>query len=114
MTGSGGGLRTFSARAVLLAVIACAPSQQNADTSSVLRIDTVKPATSAMQGGTIDTTPPPDSTPIPATKTKAKTTSTKTAAKQPETKELGRDSIIRRNPRDPRFQLPAVDTTKKP
>jgi hypothetical protein len=98
----------------VLAVIACAPGQQNADTSSVLRIDTVKPATSAMQGGTIDTTPPPDSAPIPPAKTKAKTTSTKTAAKQPESKELGRDSIIRRNPRDPRFQLPAVDTTKKP
>jgi hypothetical protein len=108
------GLRTFSTRAVLLAVIACAPAQETADTSTVLRIDTVKPATSAMQGGTIDTTPRADSTPIPPAKTRAKTTPTKTAAKQPETKELGRDSIIRRNPRDPRFQLPAVDTTKKP
>lgn len=112
MTGSG--LRALYSRVLLLALVACAPSKENADTSSVLTIDTVKPATSAMQGGPVDTTATADSVPSQPAKTKAKATSIKTATKQPGTKELGRDSIIKRNPRDPRYQLPAVDTTKKP
>lgn len=98
---------------VLLGIVACAPAKENADSTSVLTIDTVKPATSAMQDP-VGATTATDSTPSQPAKTKTTPTKKTASTKQSGTKELGRDSIIRRDPRDPRYQLPAVDTTKKP
>ena len=103
--------------ALALLVSACASRKEQADTSSVLAIDTVKPAASALPapaGATteVDSTPAPASKTTAATKTKA--TGTKSAAKQGETKELGRDSIIRVDTRDKRRQLPPADTTRRP
>jgi hypothetical protein len=77
----------------------------------VLTIDTVKPATTA--ASTTDSVRTDTATPTktsPNTKTKAAATKTK----QGETKELGRDSIIRVDTKDKRRQLPPADTTRKP
>lgn len=96
---------------------ACASPREQADTVSVLAIDTVKPATTALQSPAGATTSPdttPSSTGKTTTGTKARTTGTKTATKQGETKELGRDSIIRVDTKDKRRMLPPADTTKEP
>ena len=94
-----------------LLVAACSARSENADSTSVLTIDTLKPATVAL--------PATDSAPadtIASTKT-APTTKSKSAAtktKQGDTKELGRDSIIRFDTKDKRRQLPPADTSRKP
>ena len=93
---------------------ACAPRQERADTTAVLTIDTVKPATALLPdtGATTAVDSTAGSKTTSSTKTKAP--ATKTATKQGETKELGRDSIIRFDTKDKRRQLPPADTTRKP
>jgi hypothetical protein len=95
---------------------ACASQQERADTTSLLAIDTLKPATTSLAPDTgsttgIDSTPAPTKT---GAATKTKSAATKTATKQGETKELGRDSIIRVDTKDKRRQLPPADTGKRP
>lgn len=81
---------------LLVAVVACAPPKDNADTTALATPDTVKPAPTPVQGaaGT-------------ATKTKA-------SASTKGTKGLGRDSVIRFDLKDPRRNLPSADSTKRP
>jgi hypothetical protein len=98
------------AACVTLLVAACTGRKENADTTSVLAIDTVKPATTAAM-----TTDSVRTETAPPTKTSADTkTKAATKTKQGETKELGRDSIIRVDTKDKRRRLPPADTTRKP
>jgi uncharacterized protein YcfL len=105
------------AGAVILAflVAACASRSENVDTASALAIDTLKPA-SGIAIGAPDTTQDADTASPTKTSsgTSSRTTPTNTATRQGETKELGRDSIIRVDTKDKRRQLPPADTTKRP
>lgn len=91
-------------------LLACAPSNEAADTMSLGTIDTVKPAvdSGAPAGATTGAQVTPSSTSA-ASQTK---TGTKTAPR--DTTNIGRDSAIQPNTKDPRFRLPVVDTTKRP
>ena len=91
-------------------LLACAPSNEAADTMSLATVDTVKPmdTTAATAGATTAPQPTPSSTSA-AAQTK---TGTKTAPR--DTTNIGRDSAIQPNTKDPRFRLPVVDTTKRP
>ena len=91
---------------------ACAPRQDRADTTSALTIDTVKPATALLPDTGATTAVDSAAASKTTSSTKTKTPATKTATKQGETKELGRDSIIRFDTKDKRRQLPPADTTK--
>lgn len=95
------------------ALVACAPSSQQADTMSLATIDTVKPVdtSAAASGGTTAATQP-----VVGTKSSGATMQTKTGTKTAprDTTNIGRDSAIQPNLKDPRFRLPVVDTTKRP
>jgi hypothetical protein len=94
---------------ILAIVAACATQKPSADTAtsrSGPTVDTTKPAT-APKPLASDTTKPTSSAKTSSTKLK-----TKTSAK--DTTRLGRDSVIRNNPRDPRYQIPAVPPKKPP
>ncbi|HJQ19421.1 MAG TPA: hypothetical protein VJ867_03660 [Gemmatimonadaceae bacterium] len=92
-----------------LGALACSTGKPAADTTSVASVDTMKPAVVAA----------PDSVAVASTgastRTKSPaTTATKTksgaAVTARDTTHLGRDSVIKINPRDPKRQIP----TKKP
>lgn len=95
---------------VVFAVVACATPKPAADTASAAGVDTLKPAvvatpksagaTSVAAGATTGAKTS-GRTPVPIAK------SSKVAT---DTAHLGRDSVIRINPRDPKRQIP----TKKP
>jgi hypothetical protein len=91
----------------------CASRTERSDTAATLAVDTLKPDSEVS-----DTTDSTGADPVAATKagsaTTTKATPTKTTTKQGETKELGRDSIIRFDTKDKRRQLPPADTTKRP
>lgn len=106
--------------AIALALLACAGSKEKPSTDTLASIDTVKPApvTTSQPDSSkqIDTTPPPNRKP-------PKVGPADTVAKKPtppvqarDTAHLGRDSVIRIDPNDPRRQLPTVPPTppKKP
>lgn len=77
---------------------------------SLATIDTVKPAVdSGAPAGATTTTQVSPSNASAAAQTK---TGTKTAPR--DTTNIGRDSAITPNTKDPRFRLPVVDTTKRP
>jgi hypothetical protein len=99
---------TLATAGFALLIAACSARSENADSSSVLTIDTVKPATAtATDSAPADTVAATKAAPDTKTKSATKT-------KQGETKELGRDSIIRFDTKDKRRQLPPADTTRKP
>ena len=92
------------------ALLACAPSNEAADTMSLATVDTVKPmdTTAATAGATTTAQTTPSST------SAAAQTKTGTKAAPRDTTNIGRDSAIQPNTKDPRFRLPVVDTTKRP
>ena len=106
-----------SALCALCALTACATRKPSADSTAALTPDTVKPAPVAMQMS-------PDTAKATRAKTGAKTSaksktttkraSTKTSAKQKSDSILGRDSVIRFDPKDPRRQLPTIPPKKPP
>ncbi len=103
-------------RLALIAIIgltACASSKEQTDSTTPLTIDTMKPDTAAAAAAVRDSvaaTLSPTNTPAappatrPETSTKAPPVATDTSL---------RDRAIKINTRDPRRQLPTVDTTKK-
>jgi hypothetical protein len=99
---------------VLLAVLgSCATPKPNAD-STALAVDTVKPAPVTVQSpDTTTTTTTKTTTTTTKTKTKAGT-SAKTSAKQKADSHLGRDSVIKFDPNDPKRQLPTIPPKKPP
>jgi hypothetical protein len=104
---------TVGCLGLALLLAACARPKESADTTSVLAIDTLKPATTALQSP--DTTSSADRSAATKTSAGTKTKGARdTSTKQSGTKELGRDSIIRIDTKDKRRQLPLADTTKKP
>ena len=105
-------LRSGLSAAVLVALFgACATPKSNAD-STALAVDTVKPAPAAVQSSETTTTTKTTTT---TTKTKTKAgTSAKTSAKQKADAHLGRDSVIKFDPNDPRRQLPTIPPKKPP
>lgn len=100
---------------------ACGRTQGSADSTAALIVDTLKPAGVSAVLPPPDTVRPAGALPAP-TSPSAKSTGSKTSAgtagtqtKQgatSTTKELGRDSIIRRDLGDKRRQLPPIDTTQ--
>ena len=100
----------------MCALAACATPKPEADSTATLTVDTVKPASVALQA--------PETAKAPGTRTKAKTstksktttkrTASKTSAKQKSDSILGRDSVIRFDPKDPRRQLPTIPPKKPP
>jgi hypothetical protein len=105
---------------VVTLAVACSPSSERADTaSSLLAIDTIKPAPTSLTAGSttaVDTTAT-SSTAGQATKTRSPAAASATKqsqTKQGQTKELGRDSIIRFDTKDKRRQLPPADTNRQP
>jgi len=104
---------------VLCAALAsCATPKPNADSSAALTTDTLKAAPVAMQAP--DTTKAMSATTGATTKAKttakrrSSKTSSKTTAKQNADTHLGRDSVIKFDPRDPRRQLPTIPPKKPP
>jgi hypothetical protein len=91
----------------------CASRTESADTAATLAVDTLKPDSDASETAESTAADTVDSTKA-ASPTTTKTTPTKTATKQGETKELGRDSIIRFDTKDKRRQLPPADSAKRP
>lgn len=97
---------------------ACAPARQAADTTSAPAVDTLKP--SMVPAPAPDTlraarSPRADSPRAGDSKPAAATTRTSTSSKRVSTRDtahLGRDSVIRIDPRDPRRQLPTVPPKK--
>ena len=97
------------------ALAACATKKSNEDSSAALAPpDTMKPAPVAMQ--LPDTTKKGASTGAKTTgsKTTRKQASSKTSVKQKSDSHLGRDSVIKFDPRDPRRQLPTIPPKKPP
>jgi hypothetical protein len=95
----------------LLLVAACSTKQPPADTTESLTAaapDTVKPATTPLPA-VVDST---KATPSSGAKTASTTAKTKSSSR--DTAHLGRDSVIRNDPRDPRFQIPVVPPKKPP
>jgi hypothetical protein len=106
-------MRTFLIAMVVLA--ACAPKQEQADTTSVPAVDTLKPATDTLPArdtsaadGQATKAAPVQAPAQPATKTDTAPTRVKSDT------DLGRDRAIKIDTRDKRRQLPTVDTTKRP
>lgn len=96
------------------AIVACATPKPGADSTAMLATDTVKPAPPSVTVQAPDTTKTaPTSTKTKATKTKTGT-SAKTSAKQRADSHLGRDSVIKFDPSDPRRQLPTIPPKKPP
>jgi len=98
-----------------VALVGCATKKPAADSSAALAPpDTMKPAPVAMQAA--DTTKAGAT--IGAKKTSSKSTkkraASKTASKQTKDTHLGRDSVIKFDPRDPRRQLPTIPPKKPP
>lgn len=77
---------------------------------SLATVDTVKPMDSA--GAAAGATTAAQVTPSSTSAAAQTKTGTKTAPR--DTTNIGRDSAIQPNTRDPRFRLPVVDTTKRP
>lgn len=98
--------------AVALLTTACASRTETADSAAALAVDTLKPDSGA--AAVPESTATDTSAPTGASTVTSQTVPTKTATKQRETKELGRDSIIRFDTKDKRRQLPPADTTKRP
>ena len=94
-------------------LVACVTPKSKADSSAALTPpDTVKPAPVAMQ--LPDTTKKGASTAAQSSSKTTKRTSAKTTTKQKSDSHLGRDSVIRFDPRDPRRQLPTIPPKKPP
>lgn len=116
---------SFGYIAAAVVAVGCSPSPRASDTTSGLAaIDTVKPAPGMAAQDTVTSLARVD-TPRTATGTKTRATKTATRAtattktKTPvvqarDTAHLGRDSVIRIDPRDPRRQLPTVPPKKPP
>ncbi|HEY8175969.1 MAG TPA: hypothetical protein VIF32_09770 [Gemmatimonadaceae bacterium] len=100
----------------LAALISCATRKPGADSTAMLATDTVKPAPPSVTVQAPDTTKTaPTSTKTKTKATKTKTgTSAKTSAKQKADSHLGRDSVIKFDPSDPRRQLPTIPPKKPP
>lgn len=100
----------------LVAVAACASPKERADTT-IPAIDTLKAATDSMPARDTTSAAPvaTKTAPVPGLPpARTETTSAKQPTATKDTAHLGRDRAIKINPRDPRRQLPTVDTTKKP
>ena len=104
--------------ATAMSAASCAPAARNADTLAA--VDTLKPAVASLPDSGAVAAPRQDTATRPATTAKASST-TKTqpaASKQTgtvvarDTAHLGRDSVIRINPNDPRRQLPTIPPKK--
>ena len=100
----------LSAWMLVATLVACATPKPGADSSALLVTDTVKPAPPMVQAPDTTMTTPTSTT----TKTKTKGTSAKTSAKQKADSHLGRDSVIKFDPTDPRRQLPTIPPQKPP
>ena len=101
----------------LCALSACATRKPSADSSAALTPDTVKPVPVAMQASPDTAKATRAKTGAKASKkskTNTKRTSSKTSAKQKSDSILGRDSVIRFDPKDPRRQLPTIPPKKPP
>lgn len=93
-----------------LGVVACGRTNESADSTAIVAVDTLKPAVADSLAHT-DTTSSAPVTKAPPTKT----TSTQTApATKRDTTNIGRDRAIKINTKDPRVRIPTVDTTKRP
>lgn len=99
---------------MVLATLGCAPADTATDTTAALpAIDTLKPAADTLTPAIVMDTDSAGDT-VPLSRNSQPATSTKTATKTDTSGHLGRDRAIKVNPRDPRRQLPTVDTTKPP
>jgi hypothetical protein len=99
----------LSAWTLVVTLVACATPKPGADSTALLATDTVKPAPPIVQA--------PDSvmtTTTTTTTTKTKTKTKGTSAKQKADSHLGRDSVIKFDPTDPRRQLPTIPPKKPP
>lgn len=111
----------LSAFAMALVLQACARGKPSGDTTEALTVDTVKPA--VVTAPTPDTMRRAQRDPLSTRSSRAtraedtialRDTTTRTSVSTKDTAHLGRDSVIRRNPRDPRYQLPTVPRKKPP
>jgi hypothetical protein len=98
-------------RLVLLAlgIAACRPGEKAVDSTGTVTtaaVDTVKPDTIGMTTSAMDTTSSKSARPGAVTAGATKQPPRRTTSR--DTAHLGRDSVIRTDPRDPRRQLPTV------